>query len=53
MHRVFAMFGHLRFDSLHHDGKKLSEDQVKSWVDNFKASLKKQIYKESESNDQE
>ena len=35
------------------DGKTLSEDQVKSWVDHFKASLKKQKAKEPETNDQE
>ena len=36
-----------------HDGEILSVDQVKWWVDNFKASLKKQKGEEPEPNDQE
>jgi hypothetical protein len=34
------------------DGKTLSEEQVKSWVDNLKISLKKKKGKECETNDQ-
>ncbi len=35
------------------DGKPLSTEEVRIWVDNFKVSLKKQKDKQSEGNDKE